>query len=530
MNIAALAPTAGLILASFLSAGAALTLAAWAEGRRARAHDAPEGHEDEAAGNDISFLFEGERLVDATPAARALLAPPAEGESDLFRLLAALGPRFPDLESRLARQTETGSAEALSADGTAALEISWHEDRLRLRLTDLETGKVEVGRQYLAALEAEAETLRSVANAAPFLVWRQDESGTVTWANAAYLDLAAKLDPDAPEDAWPPPRLFDMPRLPGGETQGQGRRATLMLPGETQPRWFECHTVPMESGTLFMAVAADRVVKAESSLRDFVHTLTKTFAQLQTGLAIFDRHRRLALFNPALTDLTGLRPDFLSARPTLQSFLDQLRERRVIPEPRDYKSWRQKIARLEAAAANGTYEETWALATGQTYRISGSPHPDGALALLIDDITSEISLTRRFRAELETGQAVIDSLEEAIAVFAPSGALTLCNAAYRELWGEDPSTVLGEIGINEATARWNARCLPTPVWGNLRDYIGRFGERAEWTAEVRMKNGQRIACRFAPIAGGATLAGFLPDPPLALPAPGDGRLAEASPA
>lgn len=530
MNIAALAPIAGLILASFLSAGAALALATWLEGRCARPDDVPANDEGKDDGSDVSFLFEGERLVDATPAARALLAPVAEGQSDLFRLLAALGPRFPDLESRLARQTETGSAEALSADGTAVMEIAWREDRLRLRQADLETGKVEVGRQYLAALEAEAETLRSVANAAPFLIWRQDEDGTITWANTAYLDLAAQLDPEAPEDTWPPPRLFDMTHPAGNGAQGQGRRATLMLPGETQPRWFECHVVPMGSGTLFMAVAADRVVKAESSLRDFVQTLTKTFAQLQTGLAIFDRHRRLALFNPALTDLTGLRPDFLSARPTLHTFLDQLRERRVIPEPRDYKSWRQKIARLEAAAANGTYEETWALASGQTYRISGSPHPDGALALLIDDITSEISLTRRFRAELETGQAVIDSLDEAIAVFAPSGTLTLCNAAYRELWGKDPSTALGEIGINEATAQWNARCLPTPVWGDLRDYIGRFGERAEWTAEVRMKNGQRIACRFAPIAGGATLAGFLPDPPLALPAPGDSQLAETSPA
>jgi hypothetical protein len=198
---------------------------------------------------------------------------------------------------------------------------------------------------------------------------------------------------------------------------------------------------PGVRGRVFYAAAnVDAPTKAERNLRDFTQTLTKTFAHLTIGLAIFDQKRRLILFNPALTDMTGLEPEILAARPTLVGFLDRLRERRIIPEPKDYASWRRKMAELEAAAVDGSYGETWSLPTGQTFRVTGRPHPDGAVIFLFEDISAEISLTRRFRAELEMGQAVIDSLEEAMAIFTASGTLAMTNAPT---WNSGATTRTG---------------------------------------------------------------------------------------
>ena len=168
---------------------------------------------------------------------------------------------------------------------------------------------------------------------------------------------------------------------------------------------------------------------------------TKTFADLPTGLAIFDRERNLQLFNPALIDLTGLSAGFLTGRPTLFDFLDKLRDARMVPEPKDYRSWRQQMNNLEAAAATGHHVETWSLPGGQTYRVTGRPHPDGAVAFLFEDITSEISLTRKFRAELTLGAHVLDGLEDALAVFSPSGQMLLSNRSYVALWGEKSETL-----------------------------------------------------------------------------------------
>jgi PAS domain-containing protein len=140
--------------------------------------------------------------------------------------------------------------------------------------------------------------------------------------------------------------------------------------------------------------------------------------------------------------------------------------------------------------------------------VTGRPHPGGALAFLIEDISAEISLTRRFRAEMETGQAVIDSLPEAIAVFSASGSLALSNDAYARLWGADPSTFIGTFGIVDATRSWSEKCAPSPVWGDVRDYVSNFSDRTDWNATVNLRDGRSLNCRFAPLAGGSTLVGF----------------------
>lgn len=71
--------------------------------------------------------------------------------------------------------------------------------------------------------------------------------------------------------------------------------------------------------------SAEATLRAEATLQSFLQTLTRDFfAQLPIGLAVFDKDRRLQLFNPALADLTGLAVDFLSRRPTLLAVLDAL--------------------------------------------------------------------------------------------------------------------------------------------------------------------------------------------------------------
>jgi PAS domain-containing protein len=204
----------------------------------------------------------------------------------------------------------------------------------------------------------------------------------------------------------------------------------------------------------------------------------KTFAQLSIGLAIFDRSGQLALFNPAIVDLTDLPAEVLSARPDLLSFFDRLRDNRVMPEPKDYRTWRQDILDVIAAATNGCYQETWSLDTGHTYRVIGRPHPDGAVAFLIEDITAEVAMTRNFRAELELVQSLMDTFEDALAVFSSSGVLTFCNAAYGQLWKIDPESTLIDATIVDSIKVWQSQCRPDPAWGDMRDFVMKLGERA----------------------------------------------------
>lgn len=450
----------------------------------------------------IVFLFDEHRLVDATAPARALLEATPKEQSEWARLSAFLAPRFDDFTQSLAQLAQRGRIELTGSEGSDPLRLTAEDVNglARITLADptAEGCGVMIDGLSLRAQEQELDQLRQTLDHAPCPIWREDAVGAVIWANRAYAQQAGVLE----ALTWPLPRLF--------ETQGSPASNPVRLRCIIDGRWFDCHSYALGREALHFALPADATVRAETSLREFVQTLTKTFADLPIGLAIFDRQRQLQMFNPALLDLTHLTPQFLSARPTLYAFLDRLREARMMPEPRDYASWRQQMSALEQASAAGYHTETWSLPNGQTYRVTGRPHPDGAVAFLFEDITSEIGLTRRFRAELEMGQEALDLLPDALAVFLPSGELALSNTAYGALWGVEPETTLGILTVQDSLAQWRSQCDVEALGAALRNravHTGR-GEPVEGTAQ--MHSGQALRWRVVPMSGGATLVSFAP--------------------
>ncbi|WP_424974717.1 PAS-domain containing protein [Dinoroseobacter sp. S124A] len=379
--------------------------------------------------------------------------------------------------------------------------------------TSVETGPMDPSPEQAAAQRRELVQLRATVEHVPLLMWRQDRDGALTWANKPYIDLTETVFPDR-AGSWPMPHLFKQKSLAHPDTPGQ-RRVSVDI-SETEKRWFEVEGHRVQDEVLYTATPIDLTVRAEMSLRNFVQTLTSTFAHLQVGLAIFDKRRQLVLFNPALTDLTTLEPEWLSARPGLSEVLDRLRDRNMLPEPKDYKEWRNRLTGLEKAATNGTFEETWALPTGQNYRILGRPHHDGGIALTFEDISSEVSLTRRFRSEIELGQRVLDTLEDAIAVFSENGTLVLSNAAYGQLWDTEDADGVLPTSIVDASRTWQDACQPTPIWGDIRDFATTSQGRSDWEDFARLNgSGQIVRCRVSPLAQGMTLVSFKPLEPVA---------------
>ena len=500
----------GLGLTAVLAAlGGLLLLAALPSLRTDRRTSIFDGRSD-----GTEFLFDADILIDSTPGARAFLASGAARGSPMQRLASTLAPHFPDLEVQLLRLGTEGTVTLTSAPGVVKpllLRAELRGGLTRITVIDTDSETRMPGQDALThrALIEELDGLRTTVAQVPVLIWRERADTEVVWANAAYLMRANDGLAPGHDLSWPLPRIFERTASTQGAT---GQRQRLTTP-DGRTAWYDLISFPDGDGRRVFALPADGAVQAETALRDFMQTLAKTFAHLPIGLAIFDRQRQLALFNPALLDLTGLPPDFLSMRPSLLSVLDAMRDRNMIPEPKDYRGWRRQILDLEKAAASGVYEETWSLPGGQTYRVIGRPHPNGALALMIEDITNEMSRTRRYRADLELGQSVIDEMEEAIAVFSQSGHLVMSNTAYSALWGHDPAGSLGDSGIVTLSAHWRSLSAPSALWAEAEEFVATMGDRQSWTGEARLNDGRLIGCRFAPLAAGATLVAFLQAPP-----------------
>lgn len=413
-------------------------------------------------GGDAAFLFDDQVLIDANPRGRALLdslsGQDASG-GDWMPLARFLAREFPGFGKALTDLPLIRQARLTAPDerGTE-LALDWLGGTLRLTLIDTlaEDAAVLLDRLSWRAMQEELTLLRRITETAPLLSWREDAEGRITWANEGYLKQLTRAG-TVDTLSWPLPPLFD--------ARGDRRQALTGI-GNRQ-NWFDLSRVEAGETTLIYAAPADEAYQAERTKREFVQTLTKTFATLPIGLAVFDRTRRLQMFNPALTDLTGLEPEFLLSKPGIEGFLNRMRDKHVLPEPRDYRAWARRLLDIETSAPAGDFEETWSLPDGQTFRVSANPHPDGALAFLIEDITSETHFNRNIRAELETTQSVLNQMPEAIAVFAPNGDLVLTNSAFSRLWTLEGEESLGGVTLAQALAGWRATGGEPELWNRV---------------------------------------------------------------
>ncbi len=493
-----------IVATSALTAGAVLLAAqAWQDRQARRRADGI--HQDDPHGR-AGFVFHDRRMLDCNTRGQALLATaraahasPPQGD-DLEPLLRFLTPHFPGMRGSLAQLATRGALSMTAADDSGLqLDAEWRAGLAHIHVTDTRAAgsSIMLDRLSFDALEAELQSLRQCTEKAPFLIWHQDSDDAVTWANGAYLELAARQDHDL---VWPLPVLF--PAASDPETP----RLCLQL--EDRPCWFQHHHLPIANGTLHYAIPVEAGSQQDSGRRDLMQTLAGAFATHQVGLAVFDRARVLQIFNPALVDMTGLEPEFLIARPRFDQVLHCLRERRLLPEPADYRSWRNALLEMERAAETGAYHEEWALPSGQTFHVTGRPHPDGGIAFLFEDVTSEITLTRSFRAQIETAQSVIDAMPQAMAVFSPQGTLTLANAAYHRLWGSDPEEVAARINLQGALQGWRARSQPSPLWDALASLTERRSEDGAIRGSAVLRNGQILSVHTTALEGRNTLVTF----------------------
>ncbi|MCC5987992.1 MAG: PAS-domain containing protein [Pararhodobacter sp.] len=494
-----------MVTATALTLAGVLLIAALFERRHGTGQGAAAG----LGGNrvDAVFLFEDGALIDANERAEALLERLGGETAPWPALRRFLQTGMLDIDAALQRLPESRSVALAAGDGSGlAMRAEWLSGSLRLTISDsaADEGGILLDRLSLRAMEEELALLRQLSEVMPAIAWREDAEGKVIWANHAYLrNLAPARGGDA-AIAWPLPALFS------AGAAGSTARATLSGESGRGEYWFDIMRIADGDGQLAFALPADSAHRAEKTRRAFVQTLTKTFATLPTGLAVFDRARRLQLFNPALADLTGLEPEFLTSRPGLEGFLNRLREKRILPEPRDFRSWSRRLLEIEKGAETSDFEETWLLPGGQTYRVSASPHPDGALAFLIEDVTSEIHMSRNIRAELENCQSALNLLDEAIALFSHEGHLVHANAAFSGLWTLEGEDSIGGVSLSAALEAWREASADPALWDRIATITRRGNAEMSVSGEMELADGERLHVKARRAGNGMVMIGFSP--------------------
>ena len=200
-------------------------------------------------------------------------------------------------------------------------------------------------------------------------------------------------------------------------------------------------------------------------------------------------------------------------------FFDNLRDNHVMPEPKSYSNWRAQIGEMIMSAANGHYSESWSLPGGLTYKLTGRPHPNGAVAFLIEDITDEMTLTRQSRSQLETHQAILDAMQDAIAVIGPDGGLLISNEAFVEIVGFDPDANFTRTTVRDVVAACRRRFPGNQIWDDI-DKLTRRGSRINaLEAFLNDSGGKPVQFRLDPLPEGLLMLNISElSPPVSLSA------------
>ncbi|RGP40820.1 Sensor protein DivL [Altererythrobacter insulae] len=256
-----------------------------------------------------------------------------------------------------------------------------------------------------------------------------------------------------------------------------------------------------DEGVAGYAIDIEETEQIARSFRAFRQAQRAMLDQLSVGVAQFDANQVLSFANKPFLRLFELPFGIAGERLAFDRFLSDARENRRTPEVRDFPAWRKE--RVNWFEASDAQEEAWPLGTGQHLRIVGQPMPDGGLVLFAEDRTEQLAESATRDTLLRTRTAMLDSLFEAIAVFAPDGSLQLWNRSFAGIWGIEQDALDGHPSADKLL---NA-IAPNLARRKQADAIGRIIrsatlDRKEKGGRVNLADGRTLEFAGVPLPDG----------------------------
>lgn len=343
------------------------------------------------------------------------------------------------------------------------------------------------------------EEFDGFANSLPAIIWAERQ-GKLLWANTFHSEISA---------------TYGIKNLTLSKFSIQGsikhaRQVPSKLKNHTTKSIhdFEISTLMYRGRSYYVARQTALPPDPKKDANRVVKNITQAFANAPVGVAVFDKDRGLSMFNPALSNLLELSPTWLAQAPTMKEFLNRLHDKGALPEPRDFNAWRDDLIAMDFEKSGSHYHDDWNMPNGSVFTVSAYPQADKTITLYAEDITGRLLVEQEFRNHLDTLYSAFDAIEDPVALFDPSGELSFANTAFDSVWGEPFSQSIILPSVLSISKVWVDMCIPSPAFGDLREFIFQLGDREKWNSKIELKNGQRFDMIVTPLAHGQTLCEF----------------------
>lgn len=472
----------------------------------------------------------------------------SESADGLGDIAAALDPAaqasFREAVDRLQNEGQEFRLVARLADGCHSVELSglrraggsdqapifvlWARDVTAYEAEAANAAAV-LARTAKAATAAEGarDILQAMLDRLPVPVWLRDDDRQLVWVNAAYAESV-----DAAKDRAVAEQIeLAGPLLPAGSATETGPTAGIpdsaglpacsetrhiVIAGERRLVQLIEATCPVSSGpaagqgrTLGYALDLTSVEEAERERDRHIAAHADVLENLKSAIAIFGPDKRLGFFNTAYVQLWGFDEAWLKTHPTLGEVLEDLRERRRLPEFADFGDFRQSQLGLFTSLI--APDEDWMhLPDGTTLRVLITPHPFGGLMFVLEDVTSALALERSYNTLMAVQRESLDNLAEGIAVYGDDGRLRLSNPAFHTIWALHPEDLQSNPHISEVLDRTRGFFEDVVDWEASRAAMIAWAlEREPRTGRMDRADGSILQYSTVPLPDGAVLHSYL---------------------
>jgi signal transduction histidine kinase len=369
----------------------------------------------------------------------------------------------------------------------------------------------------MARLQAENERLKqevrryaNVINSSPNLVWMRDASLKITYCNLTFSEAAEETTDNGV--ALGDVELFKGQRQLVQKAWDNGvewaDKKHVIVGGERH--LYKIHEVPLKRESMMAgyAVQITELEQAQEEIQRHISALRDLLESSTSAMAIYGKDMRLKYYNFAFVALWKFDEVFLDSEPTYGEVLENMRERRKLPEQANFKAFKEQQQKLFTKLIE-TEEEFFYLPDGKTLRVIAIPHALGGILFVYEDVTDRLALERSYNTLIAVQRETLDHLHEGLVVFGENGRLTLCNPTFHKLWNLTPEFTGSEPHLREVLEKCRALFV-TDDWGQfLTNLVARFQQRTLFNVRFERSDGAVIDCSCVPLPDGQTLLTFI---------------------
>lgn len=400
------------------------------------------------------------------------------------------------------------------ADGNIYCDMIWFRDVsfATNRIKSLETDKQEI--------EAKFNIQQDLLDNLPFAVWLRNSDLNITYCNKKYQEFVTGKTREE--------IINEHLEIVG--TSGESIAKSLAKNAHKSKRTGKSvssvvvrgHRLAMEvyespfygEGNLEKTYSAGCLINVNEldelkrNLKSYQDAQLEILGMLGTAFAVFNQNMELQYYNQSFAKLWNLEPDWLGQKPLYTTFLDILREKRMLPEVPDYKAFRndeqKKFTQIIEPLSDLLH-----LPNGKTLRRMRAPYPMGGLVFAFEDISDRLAATSAYNALITVQNEVLTSLQEGVLIFGANGRLLFFNSAYVKIWNADAKFLAEEPTFDEVLDSQQAFFAKEGDWNKLKEGIkAHILDMTSKSITLKRDNNEELLLGVAHLSDGNLLVSY----------------------